>query len=200
MDIRDATGPLATGSPDVVRRAPTGTAVDRPVLRDDRSRPGHRSMLRRAVLLGVSSGAVLALVLGAWLVLRGDGNVGTTAPPVAARGNGVAPLTVTVDLPAEVVAGRAAVLVVHYADGKGTFSGSTEDWGDGVGTSSLAEGRCAAAATPTGPASGSYRASHTWAEAGSYPVSIAVSSYACVDGAPVEEQATTTVTVTVAAK
>ena len=94
-------------------------------------------------------------------------------------------------------AGQPAELVVHYQDGKGTFSGSTEDWGDGVGTSSLAQGRCTAAGPPADPTNGSYRATHTWAEPGSYTVSIGVSSYTCVDGAAVEEQASTTVTVVV---
>ncbi len=96
-------------------------------------------------------------------------------------------------------AGQAAELTVRYADGDGIFSGSTEDWGDGVGTSSLAQGRCAASGTPAVPASGSYLAEHTWSEPGSYTVTVGVSSYTCVDGAPVEEQATTTVRVEVTA-
>jgi hypothetical protein len=89
---------------------------------------------------------------------------------------------------------------VHYADGTGVFSGSTEEWGDEVGTSSLAEATCPSPAPAATPLQGTYQATHTWAAAGSYPVKVAVSSYTCVDGAPVLEQATTTLTVEVAAK
>jgi hypothetical protein len=161
--------------------------------------PPRRPGLRRAL---VATLAVLALVVAGWLLLRGgdDSQVatepGTGAPEPAA----VAPLSLTVDVPTDAVAGRPAGLVVHYADGAGVFGGSTEEWGDDVGTSSLAEDICPAPAAAAAPVQGSYTATHTWAKPGSYPVKVAVSSYTCVDGAAVLEEATTTVTVEVAAK
>ncbi len=102
-------------------------------------------------------------------------------------------------VPTGVVAGTPATVVVRYADGAGTFSGSTEEWGDGVGTSSLTEGRCGTARTGAA-AEGTYRAQHTWSEPGTYAVKVAVSSYTCQAGEPVAEQASRTVTVVVAAR
>ncbi len=153
--------------------------------------------------LGVALGLVLAVAGGGWLALRGDQAADVVATDRGGRAAGPAgpgPLTLEVDVPAVAQAGRAAQLTVRYEDGDGIFSGSTEDWGDGVGTSSLAQGRCAPSGTPAAPASGSYVAAHTWSEPGSYTVTVGVSSYTCVDGAPVEEQATTTVRVEVAAR
>ena len=138
-----------------------------------------------------------------WLLQRGgDATVATTAPPAAkpAAPAVPAPLIVQVDVPAQVVAGRPATLVVHYADGAGIFSGSTEDWGDQVGTSSVSEGACPATAAAPAPAlSSGYAPRHTWAKPGTYPVTVGVSTYTCVSGAAVQEQASTTVQVVVAA-
>jgi hypothetical protein len=139
-----------------------------------------------------------AALAGWWAAARGDDPVRTT-PATAAAGPAVPdPLGLDVTAPTDAVAGRPATLVVRYTDGAGTFSGSTEEWGDEVGTSSLTEAQCATGATD-GPASGTYRATHTWSEPGSYTVKVAVSSYTCDTGGPVEEQATTTVTVVVGA-
>jgi hypothetical protein len=137
-------------------------------------------------------------VLGGWWATRGDDPVRTTPAPAAAGPVVPDPLGLDVSAPTDVVAGQPATLVVRYADGAGTFSGSTEEWGDDVGTSSLAEGRCPTTAAD-GPVSGTYEATHTWSEPGSYTVKVAVSSYTCDTGTPVEEQASTTVTVVVAA-
>jgi hypothetical protein len=126
--------------------------------------------------------------------------VRTTPAPAAAGPVVPDPLGLDVTVPTDVVAGQPATLVVRYTDGAGTFSGSTEEWGDDVGTSSLAEDICPAPAAAAAPVQGSYTATHTWAKPGSYPVKVAVSSYTCVDGAAVLEEATTTVTVEVAAK
>jgi hypothetical protein len=203
MDTKDTRGPQLERLPEIVvtpvRDRPD---VDRPVLLTSSpvaAVPPERTRLRRAVQLGVALGLVAAVAGGGWLAWGSDdGNDVTTDPVPAAAGPAVvAPLTLQVEPPAGVQTGQPVELVVHYADGKGAFSGSSEDWGDGVGTSSLAQGRCPAAVTPADPTSGSYRATHTWAEPGSYRVSIGVSSYTCVDGAPVEEQASTTVTVVV---
>jgi hypothetical protein len=209
MNTKDTRGPQLERMPEIVlTRAPVEPVVDRPVVRTDPvplpAAPA-RFRLRRAVQLGVALGLVLAVAGGGWLALRGDGDdgadvVATDRGAPLAEPAGPAPLTLAVDVPAVVQAGTAVQLTVSYEDGDGIFSGSTEDWGDGVGTSSLAQGRCAAAGTAAAPASGSYVATHTWSEPGSYTVTVGVSSYTCVDGAPVEEQATTTVRVEVAAR
>jgi hypothetical protein len=96
-----------------------------------------------------------------------------------------------------VVAGAPATFVVHYTDGAGTFAGSTEDWGDAVGASSVSLGQCTAAA-PASAATGSYDATHTWTKPGTYQVTLAAASYTCVDGAAVPEQVTKTLQVVVA--
>ena len=209
MDTQDTTrAPQLVEAPEiVVSGAPDRPTGDRPVIVWSGTVPAAasgRTRLRRAVQAGVALGLVLAVSGVGWLALGGSGadDVATDRVPAADGAAAdkpavVAPLTLQVDAPTAVQAGQPAELVVDYQDGKGTFSGSTEDWGDGVGTSSLAQGRCTAAGPPADPTSGSYRATHTWAEPGSYAVTIGVSSYTCVDGAAVEEQASTTVTVVV---
>ena len=207
MDTKDSRGPQLERIPEIVlTRTPAEPVVDRPVVRTGAvplPTAPSRFRLRRAVQLGVALGLVLAVAGGTWLALRGDDGadvVATDRGAPAAEPAGPAPLTLTVEVPVVVRAGTAARLTVRYEDGEGIFSGSTEDWGDGVGTSSLAQGRCAATGNPAAPASGSYLAAHTWSEPGSYPVTVGVSSYTCVDGAPVEEQATTTLRVEVVAR
>jgi hypothetical protein len=163
---------------------------------------------RRSLLVALSGGLVLValgvLPLGVVGLVRGtDDPVGTAsdAAPAAAAVAAPAPaaLSVRVAAPGPAVAGQPVRLAVTYADGRGIFSGSTEDWGDGVGASSLAEDRCSPTAAAPGQVTGSYRATHTFARPGHYTVRIAVSSYTCDGTEPVEEQATTTVTVEVAA-
>ena len=208
MDTKDSRGPQLERIPEIVLTpAPADPVAHRPVVHT-RQAPlpapaPSRFRLRRAVELGVALGLVVAVAAGGWLALRGDDGddvVATDRGAPAAEPAGPAPLSLEVDVPAVVRAGTAAQLTVRYEDGDGIFSGSSEDWGDGVGTSSVAQGRCPAAGTPAEPASGSYHAAHTWSEPGSYTVTVGVSSYTCVDGAPVEEQATRTVRVEVAAR
>jgi len=204
MDIRDTRGPQLEQAPEVVvSHAPTAPGADqqdRPVLLPDtdppRARPG------RGMLAGLAALVVLALVLAGWLLLGGgdDSQVSTTPGAGAQQPAAIAPLSLTVDPVVGAVVGQPATLVVHYADGTGVFGGSTEEWGDDVGTSSLAEDICPSPSPAAAPLKGTYQATHTWAAPGSYPVKVAVSSYTCVDGAPVLEQASTTVTVEVAAK
>ncbi len=185
--------PVADERPVLVRE--TGPRlVDRP-LPAGRRRSGLG--LRRAVLAGVAVGALLAAGLGGWLATRGDDAVTTGGGPAAAPAPPAA-LSVHATAPTGVVAGTAAAIEVRYADGAGTFSGSTEEWGDGVGASSLEDGRCGSSAADAA-SSGTYQARHTWAEPGTYTVRVAVSSYTCAGGAPVAEEASTTVTVVVAA-
>jgi hypothetical protein len=166
--------------------------------------PRHRRPLLLALAGGLALVALAVLALGVFGLVRGtDDPVGTAtdaAPAAAAAAApGPARLTVRVAAPGPAVAGHPVGLVVTYADGRGIFSGSTEDWGDGVGASSLTEDRCPSATASPAPVSGTYRATHTFAKAGTYTVRIDVSSYTCDGADPVEEQATTTVTVEVAA-
>lgn len=198
MDTHDARAQVADDRPVVVRHddVPALVPASR---RGDPEAPRPRGHgLRRAVLAGIAAGVLLAAALGGWWATRGDDPVRTTPAAGSQRPVVPQPLGLDVTAPADVVAGEPATLVVEYADGAGTFSGSTEEWGDEVGTSSLTEARCATGATD-GPASGSYGATHTWAEPGTYAVKVAVSSYTCDTGTPVVEQATTTVTVVVGA-
>jgi hypothetical protein len=199
MDIRDTRGPQLEQAPEiVVSHAPT-VAADRPVLIPDAD-PPRAARSRRWMFAALAALVALVLVLAGWLLLGGDDDSQvSTAPGAGAQPAAIAPLSLTVDPVVGAVAGTPVTLVVHYADGTGVFAGSTEEWGDEVGTSSLAEATCPSPSPAAAPLQGTYQATHTWAAAGSYPVKVAVSSYTCVDGAPVLEEATTTVTVEVAA-
>ena len=206
MDTRDTRGPQLEQAPEVVvSHAPTAPGTDqqdRPVLLPDTD-PPRAARLSRGMLAGLAALVALALVVAGWLLLGGgddDSQVSTTPGAGAQQPAAIAPLSLTVDPVVGAVVGQPATLVVHYADGTGVFGGSTEEWGDEVGTSSLAEDICPSPSPAAAPLKGTYQATHTWAAPGSYPVKVAVSSYICVDGAPVLEQATTTVTVEVAAK
>ncbi len=196
MDTQDARARVADDRPVVIHHDDVPMRVPAP--RDHPEAPRRPGPgLRRAVLAGIAAGVLLAAALGGWWATRGDDPV-RTAPAQSAGPVVPEPLGLDVTAPTDAIAGQPATLVVRYADGAGTFSGSTEDWGDEVATSSLTEGRCAVGAAD-GPASGTYRATHTWSEPGSYPVKVAVSSYTCDTGTPVEQHASTTVTVVVAA-
>lgn len=202
MDAQDTRAQLADDRPVVIRHDDVPVLVPSPRTGEADARPGvldrRGPLLRRAVLGGIAVGVLLAAALGGWWATRDDDPVRTTPAPVAAEPVVPDPLGLEVTVPTDVVAGQPATLVVRYTDGAGTFSGSTEEWGDDVGASSISEGQCAAGATD-GALSGSYRATHTWTEPGTYAVKIAVSSYTCDTGTPVEEQADTTVTVVVGA-
>lgn len=199
MDTQDARAQVADDRPVIIRHDDVPTLVPAAAGGDDlEGRPPGGTGLRRAVLAGVAAGLLLAVGLGGWWATRGDDPVRTTPAPAAVEPAVPDPLTLVVTGPSAVVAGQPAMLRVSYADGAGTFSGSTEEWGDDVGTSSLTEGQCAAGATD-GTVSGSYRATHTWSEPGSYTVKVGVSSYTCDTGTPVVEEASSTVTVVVAA-
>lgn len=164
---------------------------------------GRRRRWRWVAAVGVAVLGVGALVSAGLTLGRGGGDAVVAQPakqPPAPGPVAPAALTMTVGLPATVVAGRLATIEVHYADGNGRFGGSTEDWGDGLGTSSLREGTCGAVPAAATPLSGSYRLTHTWARPGIYTVQLGVSSYACTGSGPVEEQASKKVAVTVAAR
>ena len=156
-------------------------------------------------------GAVLLAAVGAAalvLALRGGGDV--SAVPVEAPGAGTVAAAedgVRLILPPEVVAGVPTQVVVQYAGGAGAFGGATEEWGDGVGAGSQSAPGCAGttggsgdrSGDPTPGEAGIYRTSHLWAEPGTYPVTISVTTYTCVGGVAKETTATVSVPVTVVA-
>lgn len=204
MDTRDNGGVrLGADRPVVVQADDVSAVADRPVvLGGPPERGGSRPRGRRRVLvLGLVAGLALVVAVAAWVAGRGDGEVATTPAP-GAEPTGPAPLTLQVEVVAPVVAGRPATVLVRYDDGDGIFSGATEEWGDGVGAGSVKQGRCEAAGAPqpAQPAAGSYQATHVWTEPGSYPVKVAVTTYTCVDGAAVREEAVRTLTVVVAGR
>jgi hypothetical protein len=192
-------GPRVDDAPVVV--APSTTPPDRPVVLGPTPESPGRSR-RRLVLALVAVVVVLVAALAGWLLLRDDGGTASTRTPAASAGGPAAPapLRIQVDAPAQVVAGSPATFVVHYTDGAGTFAGSTEDWGDAIGASSVSLGQCTAA-TPASPAAaaGTFNADHTWSTPGTYQVTLSAASYTCVDGSAVPEQVTRTLQVVVAA-
>jgi hypothetical protein len=168
--------------------------------------PAERGVARRGRWLLPVAGAVLlalSIALVGWLagrddvVVAGPGDAGPAAPAAAGA---PAPLAVSVRAPSAAVAGQPATFTVSYTDGAGKFTGSTEEWGDGVGAGSVAQGSCEGLPDGGAPGKGSYVVTHTWPKAGTYNVKIAVSSMTCKGGAPVDEQAATTLTVRVAAR
>lgn len=192
-----ASGPRVDDAPVVV--APSTTPPDLPVVLGTTPDPPSGSRRRLVVALVAVLVVVVAAVAG-WLLLRDDGGTASTRTPGANAGgpSALAPLRIQVDAPAQVVAGAPATFVVHYTDGAGTFAGSTEDWGDAIGASSVSLGQCTAA-TPASAADGTFNAAHTWNTPGTYQVTLSAASYTCVDGGAVPEQVTKTLQVVVAA-
>jgi hypothetical protein len=190
VETREGHGVEVRRSPDLVVTTtpdPGPPDADRPA--DGRRR---RLVIGGAALLVLA--AAIALVLG--VVLGGDDDPVEAAAPSAAGPAAPAALGMTVELPDTVVAGQPADIVVRWSDGEGVFSGTSEDWGDGVGTSSLAQDQCTGVATDRKSAD-SYTVSHTWAEPGSYQVALGVTTYLCTDGSAVQEDVSKTVTVQV---
>ncbi|MGZ4589197.1 MAG: hypothetical protein ACXV2I_00195 [Actinomycetes bacterium] len=192
----EVSGPDIQVSPSDVRLV---TSEDRPVIIQDAA-PARRRSRRTVLLVAGVVVLVAAIVVGVGLYAGGrdqvvaePGGQGPQAPAVPA------PLSVTVDAPATVVAGQDARFVVHYADGEGIFSGAREDWGD-IGAASGRGSPCDGTAPAPKALASSYVATHAWPAAGTYPVSIAVTTYTCQAGEAVEETATTTMQVRVSAR
>jgi hypothetical protein len=190
-------GPRVDDAPVVV--APSTSAPDLPVVLGATPEAPRRSRRRLVVALGAVV-VLLVVAVAGWLLLRDDGGTASTRTPAANAGGPAvpAPLRIQVDAPAQVVAGSPATFVVHYTDGAGTFAGSTEDWGDAIGASSVSLGQCTTA-TPASAASGTFNADHTWSTPGTYQVTLSAASYTCVGGSAVPEQVTKTLQVVVAA-
>jgi len=195
MDTRDQVK-VKTSEPDVVVSSslPPAPPV---VLEPPRGPRLPLAIIAVLVLLASAVGiAVAAVVSGS-----DDDSVATPesrqpadvpAPPAA--------LSVTADGPASVDVGEQATITVTYTDGSGIFSGTSEEWGDGVGTSSLQEGRCSAPAEPAGSLSDSYQVTHRWTEPGTYSLVLGVNTYTCRGTTAVQEKATTMLIVKVLAR
>ena len=152
---------------------------------------------------GLAGAAALVVALVAVTVValaRGpDEGMVRGAVPAAEQPAAPAPLALAVDVPDTGVAGEVALFVATWSDGSGTFSGSTEDWGDEVGASSRKQERCEPGDTVPPAAAGTYEVGHVWAAPGTYTVVLGVASYVCQDGAAVVDEKTETLTVTVLA-
>ena len=191
METREGQDVEVRRGPDIV--VTTTTAADPAPDGPPPAPPRRRLLVALVAVLTLATLVSVALVL----VLGGDDKpVETTAP--AAVPDSPAELGMTVELPETVVAGQTAQIVVRWTDGEGVFSGTSEDWGDGVGTSSLAQDQCTGAATTTKSAD-SYTVKHAWSEPGTYQVVLGVTTYVCTDGSPVQEDVSKTVSVQVQA-
>jgi hypothetical protein len=195
MDTRDHVE-VQTSEPDVVVSSPLPPAS--PVMPD----PARGTRLPLAiiavlVLLAAAVGTAVAAVVS------GNGDDSVAQPEAQQPADVPAPpaaLSVTADGPASVAVGERATITVTYTDGSGVFSGTSEEWGDGVGTSSVQEGRCAAPAEPAGSLSDSYQVRHRWTEPGTYSLVLGVNTYTCQGTTAVQEKATTMLIVKVLAR
>lgn len=167
---------------------------------DDAPTPPRRGL---AVALVVVLLAGLLATLGLlWFAGRDDvETAGATGQGGGLGGSIAAPkgLQVEVAAPDGVVAGRPATFVVRWRDDRGTFSGASEEWGDGVGVSSVQQERCPPSVA-TGPGDGVVRVQHTWSEPGTYTVVLGVNTYVCAGGSAQVESATQTLRVVVAGR
>lgn len=192
METREGQDVQVRQAPEIVGRTPR--ADDAP---DGPAPATHRRGL--VVVLAAVTALAVVLTLLLVLLLSGgddDGRVKAKTPPADVPA-GPAALGMSVQQPESVVAGTPTTLEVRWTDGTGVFSGSSEDWGDGVGTSSLKQGICAASAAIEPPAAGRFAVEHTWSEPGTYEVVLGVTTYVCENGTAVEEQASKNITVQV---
>jgi hypothetical protein len=191
-DVVVAASPVVVSRPTPGQDGRAGSLADA-VGPGDPPQPPRRGL---AVLLVAGLVLVVGLTLALAIWIGGDSDVEAT-PAAGAAAPAPTELGMSVDPLDTVVAGEPATLTVRWADNDGVFGGTSEEWGDGVGTSSLSESRCEDVAVPAGPAAGTYDLTHTWSEPGTYAVVLGVTTYTCVDGSATEEQVTTPVTVEV---
>lgn len=196
---RQVTDDRRAGPP---HRPDFGDSPDGSVGQPRRRKPALPAWVAAAVV------ALLAATLaGGWLTARDTGSPGVRAVPDTrsgpasgeASGSGPtapAPLTIAVRAPSQVVGGERAEFTIAWSDGEGIFSGTSEDWGDGVGASSLAQQACDPAPA-AGPAGGEVTVRHTFTAPGPYTLVLGVSTYTCSGAAAVTETATKTVQVDV---
>lgn len=156
----------------------------------------RRWMLPLAVLFVTAVAIVVALVAGADnQVVAEPSNQPRVAQPAPARAADA--VRVTVEAPAIVVAGKPAAFTVNYEAPPGQLSGSTEEWGDGLGTGSVKHGRCDGDDQASSPLSGRYTVSHTWTKPGAYEVVLGVNTYSCAGSEQRELQGKRTLSVNV---
>jgi hypothetical protein len=197
MDTRDHVR-VQPSEPDIIvvsSSLPPSQA--RPTLIEDaRGVRPRLAIIAIIVLLAAAVGIAIAAVVA--------GNDDSVAKPQPQKPADVpappAALSISAAGPASITAGQQATFTVTYVDGSGIFSGTSEEWGDGVGTSSLREGQCSATAEVPGSLSDSYQVTHQWIEPGTYSVVLGVHSYTCRGTTSVQEKATTTVLVKVLAR
>lgn len=197
MDTRDKVG-VRTSEPDVVVSSPVLRVESRGEMTPERSRGARWSLALGVALLLVAAAVGIGI---AAILAGGDAEIANPAsqqpadvpaPPAA--------LAVTVVAPASATVGEPVDFTVTYTDGSGIFAGTVEEWGDGVGTSSLREGACSAAGDAAGPLTDTYQVSHTWTEPGTYTLVLGVHSYTCRGSSAVEETAKKSVTLQVLAR
>jgi hypothetical protein len=172
---------------------PPSTTAPSPAGPSGRSRTVR--IIAAVVVLGLAA-AVIAIVIM-------NGSDAKTSTKLGGKPADPAPsgaLAAQVLAPSRVVAGKPARFHVTYTDGKGILAGSFEDWGDGVGTSSVKQANCATSPPTAKALTGSYVVPHVWRDAGTYTVKLGVTSYSCASGKAVMEQSAKTLTVTVAAR
>lgn len=187
------------GSPLVVRRhAPEVVVV--PDHADELTVEHAAAPPRRTlavVLVGVLGLALVVTLALIWAVGRED-EVTVQSPGAGAEGPATpAALSVHLDVPAQVVAGEPAEFVLHWRDGAGTFAGTIEDWGDGLGTGSVKVGACTGSEPAPVAGSGQVALQHTWSEPGTYTLAIGATTSTCAGTQVVMEDASATVTVEV---
>lgn len=187
-----------------------GASPDGPGVGDSPDTPVNGARHRRPGRLAWLTGCLVVVVAltGWWATAREPGAPAVRTVPDARSGqagsgtapgagsSSVTPLRVAVTAPQQVVAGERAEFTIAWSDGEGIFSGTSEDWGDGVGASSLAQQACDLA-PPAGPAGGEVTVRHTFTAPGPYTVVLGVSTYTCSGAEAVTETATENVRVEV---
>lgn len=183
---------------EVLHEPAVSVSHGQPEIRHEAAQAAPRSPAARVakVLAGVLVGLLVAAFLLLWL-LRGGGDDAVRAGVPVGKPAAVQELGLTVSAPETAVAGQAASFTVAWTDGTGVFSGTTEEWGDGVGASSLSQAGCPQAASSEQAGGGTYDVSHTFTEPGTYSVVLGVSTYTCQAGAAVTEDASRTLQVEV---
>jgi hypothetical protein len=198
MSIREYSG-VAVKAPDIIvissRPSESGAADATVTTRGPRRTRLVIALVIAAVVLGVGALAVSRLGGGQDVAQPAAGKAAAGKPAAVPAAPAV--LALSVAAPLNVVAGKVVQIPVTYTDASGMFSGTAEDWGDGVGTSSLKQSACVVTAVPAPALHGTYVLRHTWAKPGTYQLTLEVVSYTCRGTTAVEERATKTIAVTV---
>jgi hypothetical protein len=187
---------VQTSEPDVVVSSPLPPA---PPMMLEPPRDARLPLAIVAVLILLASAVGIAVAA----VVSGSDDDSVAQPKSQQPADVPAPpaaLSVTADGPASVAVGERATITVTYTDGSGIFSGTSEEWCDGVGSSSLQQGRCSAPAEPAGSLSDAYQVTHRWTEPGTYSLVLGVNTYTCRGTTAVQESATTMLIVKVLAR